>query len=314
MTNLTTRIKVVGVGGSGSNAVSRMAKSHIQGVDFIAVNADLQDLKTAKADIKIQIGKKLTKGLGTGMNPKIGEFAAKESKEEIKEVLKGSDLVFIASGFGGGCGTGASPVVAKVAKNEGAVTIAVITTPFSFEGLPRQRIAEKGLENLRNKVDSLVVVPNDKLLKMVTDRISVSSAFYLCDEILQQAVQSISDLISFPGLVNLDFADLKTVMRNSGRALFGVGRGRDENRVKTAVHSALNSPFLEDISLKKGKAALVNVTGGGDLALSEIQEAIRMIGENLAKDAKIIFGATEEKKLKTGEIKIAIFITGFEKI
>ena len=247
------------------------------------------------------------------MNPKIGEFAVKENREEIKEILKGSDLVFVASGFGGGTGTGASPVVSQIAKNGGALTVAIITTPFSFEGLPRQRIAEKGLESLRNKVDSLVVVANDKLLKMVTDRIPVSSAFYLCDEILQQAVQSISDLISFPGIVNLDFADLKTVMKNSGRALFGVGRGRDENRVKTAVNSALNSPFLEDISLKKGRAALVNVTGGRDLALSEIQEAVRMIGENLAKDAKIIFGATEEKILKEGEIKVAVFITGFEK-
>jgi len=310
----SAKIKVVGVGGSGSNAISRMMKSQIQGVDLIAINADLQDLQKTQADLKIQIGKELTKGLGSGMNPKIGELAAKESKEEISKALKGSDIVFITGGFGGGTGTGASPVVAGIAKKEGALTIAVVTKPFSFEGIPRKKIAERGLENLKNQVDSLMIIPNDKLLKMVDDKISVSSAFYICDEILRQAVQGISDLISLPGIVNVDFADLKTVMKNSGSAIFGVGRGRGENRVQEAINSALRSPLLEDISLKGGKAVLINVSGGKDLTLSEIQNAVEMIRADLDPRVKLIFGAVEDKRLEEGEIKIAIFITGFGKI
>lgn len=309
----STKIKVVGIGGSGSNAVSRMMKSQIQGVDLVAINADLQDLNNAQAHIKIEIGKKLTKGLGAGMNPRIGELAAKESKEEIREVLKDSDIIFIACGFGGGTGTGAAPVIAEIAKGEGALTIAVITKPFSFEGIPRRRIAEDGLDRLRNKVDSLMVVPNDKLLKMVNEKISVSSAFLLCDDILRQAVQGISDLISMPGIVNVDFADLKTIMGNSGSAIFGVGKAKGDNRMREAVNSAFRSPFLEDIPLKKGKAVLINVSGGKDLALSEIQEAVEIIKADLDPKARLIFGAVEDKRLQEGEVKIAIFITGFGK-
>lgn len=308
------KIIVVGVGGSGSNAVSRMMKSKIQGVDFVAINSDLQDLQKTQANFKIQIGKKLTRGFGAGMNPGIGKLAAEENKTEIIDALKDSDLVFITAGFGGGTGTGALPVVAEISKSSGALTIAVVTKPFSFEGIPRRKTAEKGLENLKSKVDSLVVVPNDKLLEMVNEKISVSSAFLLCDEILRQAVQGISDLISLPGVVNVDFADLKTIMKNSGPAIFGVGAGRGENRVKEAVNFALHSPLLEDISLKGGKAVLINISGGKDLALSEIQEAIQMISANLNSGAKLIFGAVEDKRLKEGEIKIAIFITGFEKV
>lgn len=309
-----SKIKVVGVGGSGSNAISRMMKSKIQGVDLISINADLQDLSKAQAHIKIEIGKKLTGGLGAGMNPNVGRLAAEENRADIEEVLKDSDLVFIACGLGGGCGTGAAPVVAEIAKKGGALTIAVVTKPFSFEGIPRRKIAEKGLEALKSKVDSLMVIPNDKLLKIVNEKISVSAAFSLCDEILKQAVQGISDLISLPGIVNVDFADLKTVMGNSGAAIFGVGIGKGDNRVQEAVHFALRSPLLEDIPLMKGgMAVLINVSGGKDLALSEIQGAVEMIKADLNPRAKLIFGAVEDKRLKEGEIKIAIFITGFEK-
>ncbi|MCH8741820.1 cell division protein FtsZ [Patescibacteria group bacterium] len=312
--SMNSKIKVVGVGGSGSNAISRMMRSKIQGVDLISINADLQDLNKAQAHIKIEIGKKLTGGLGAGMNPNVGRLAAEENRADIEEVLKDSDLVFIACGLGGGCGTGAAPVVAEIAKKGGALTIAVVTKPFSFEGSPRKKIAETGLEALKNKVDSLMVIPNDKLLKIANEKISVSAAFSLCDEILKQAVQGISDLISLPGIVNVDFADLKTVMGNSGAAIFGVGIGKGENRVEEAVHLALRSPLLEDIPLMKGgRAVLINVSGGKDLALSEIQDAVEMIKADLNPRAKLIFGAVEDKKLKEGEIKIAIFITGFEK-
>lgn len=311
---MNSKIKVVGVGGSGSNAISRMMRSKIQGVDLISINADLQDLSKAQAHIKIEIGKKLTGGLGAGMNPNVGRLAAEENRADIEEVLKDSDLIFIACGLGGGCGTGAAPVVAEIAKKGGALTIAIVTKPFSFEGIPRRKIAERGLEALKDKVDSLMVIPNDKLLKIVNEKISVSAAFSLCDEILKQAVQGISDLISLPGIVNVDFADLKTVMGNSGTAIFGVGIGKGENRVEEAVHFALRSPLLEDIPLTKGgKAVLINVSGGKDLALSEIQDAVEMIKADLNPRAKLIFGAVEDKRLREGEIKIAIFITGFEK-
>ncbi|MFC1630084.1 cell division protein FtsZ [Patescibacteria group bacterium] len=310
-----TTIKVIGVGGSGCNAVSRMMKSKIEGIELVAVNADVQDLIKANANKKIEIGKKLTGGLGAGMNPKVGKMAAEESKAEIEEMVKGSDLVFITCGLGGGCGTGAAPVVAEIAKKQGALTIAVVTKPFSFEGIPRKKIADKGLESLRHKVDSLMVIPNDKLLKIVNNKISASAAFFLCDDILKQAVQGISDLISLPGIVNVDFADLKTVMQNSGSALFGVGIGKGEGRVQKAINSALRSPFLEDIPISKGgKAVLVNVSGGRDLALSEVQEAVEKIKIGLNSKAKLIFGAVEDKRLGEGEIKIAIFITGFGKV
>lgn len=307
----STKIKVVGVGGSGDNAISRMMRCKIQGVELIAMNADAQDLKKTQADLKVQIGKKLTKGLGTGMNPKIGELAAQESKEEIREVLKGSDIVFVTGGLGGGTCTGAAPIVAEISKEEGALTIAVVTKPFSFEGLPRKNIAERGLEKLKDKVDTLLVIPNDKLLKMIDEQTSIFSAFWLCDEILREGVQGISDLILLPGIVNVDFADLKTIMKNSGPALLGIGRGRGEKRVEEAVSSALRSPLLEDITWQGGKAVLFNISGK-NLTLSEINRAASLITQNLSPKAKVIFGAVEDKRLEKGIIKVLIFITGLQ--
>jgi len=310
----STKIKVVGVGGSGSNAVSRMTKCKIQGVELIAINTDVQDLKKIQADIKLQIGKRMTKGLGAGMNPKIGEIAAQESKEEIKEILKDADIVFVTGGFGGGTCTGAAPVVAEIAKKLGALTIAIVTKPFSFEGFPRKIIAERGIETLKEKTDTLLVIPNDKVLKMIDDQTPISSAFWMCDEILREGVQGISDLITLPGIVNVDFADLKTIVANAGPAVFGIGRGKGEKRIEDAVSSALASPFLEDISWKGGKGVLFNISGKSDLSLSEIKEAAQFITKNLNPDVKVIFGAVQDKKIKEGEVKIMIIITGFENV
>ena len=306
-----TKIKVVGVGGSGSNAVSRMAQVKVLGVDLIVINADVQDLKKAKADFKIQIGKKTTGGLGAGMNPKIGEAAAQESKEEIREILKGTDMVFITCGLGGGVGTGAAPIVADIAKKEGALTVAVVTKPFSFEGIPRKKIAEKGLENLKNKVDTLLVIPNDKILKMAEPGTPVFSAFWLCDDILRQAVQGISDLIALPGIINIDFADLRSVMKNSGPALLGVGKASGEKRIEKALNLAIHSPLLDDTSFNKGKAVLFNVGGGKDLTMTEVNEAAQIIKNVVDPDAKVIFGAVQDRSVAGGEVKIMVIITGF---
>ena len=308
-----TKIKVVGVGGSGLNAISRMAANKIEGVDLIAINTDVQDLKKARADLKIQIGKTTTRGLGAGMNPKIGEAAAQESKEEIREVLKGTDMVFITCGLGGGVGTGAMPIVAELAKKDGALTVAVVTKPFSFEGIPRKKIAERGLENLRNKVDTILVIPNDRILKMVEPATSVFSAFWFCDEILRQAVQGISDLITLPGIINVDFADLKSIMKNAGPALLGVGRATGEKRIEKALNLAIHSPLLDDTSFKKGRAVLFNVSGGKDLTMTEVNEAAQIIKNTVAPEAKVIFGALHDKNLAEGEVKIMVIITGFER-
>ena len=307
---MITKIKVVGVGGSGGNAISRMKKSKIQGVTLVAINSDAQDLKKIRADQKIRIGRKLTQGLGTGMNPEIGRRAAEEQKEEIQEVLKDTDMVFITYGTGGGTGSGAGPVVAQIAKNLKALTVAVVTRPFSFEGMTRQKIAENGLRRLKEKVDSLITISNDKLLEILDQKTPILSAFWLCDEILRQAVQGISDLIILPGIINVDFADVKSIMENSGTALLGIGRARGEGRAEEAAKAAIHSPLL-DISPKGAKGVLFNVSGGRDISLSEIDQAAKVITQEVDPEAKVIFGAIQSEKLKKGEIKVTVIATGF---
>lgn len=305
-----TRIKVVGVGGSGSNAVSRMMKCKIKGVELIALNADAQDLQRARVHRKVRIGKKLTKGLGTGMHPETGKQAAEEQREEIQEVLRDSDIVFVTSGMGGGCGSGASPVVADIAKNQGALTIAVVTKPFSFEGISRMEIAQNALRRLKDKVDTLITISNDKLLSVLEPKTTVSNAFWVCDEILRQAVQGISDLIVLPGIINIDFADVRAIMKDSGSALFGIGKARGPERAKEAARRALNSSLL-DISCKGAKGVLFNVSGGRDISLSEIDEVAKIITQEVSPEAKIIFGAIQDEKLPKGEIKVTVIATGF---
>ena len=304
------KIKVVGVGGSGGNAVSRMMKSKIKGVELIAVNADAQDLQKAQAHKKVRIGIDLTKGLGTGMNPEIGKKAAIEQEEEIRKVLEGSDLVFITCGLGGGCGSGASPVVAEIAKKLGALTIAVVTKPFSFEGAQREEIARESLKELKEKVDTLIAISNDRLFSVLDPKTTVSNAFWFCDEILRQAVQGISDLIVLPGIINIDFADVKAIMKNSGSALFGIGKAKGEGRAEKAAKKALNSPLL-DVSFKGAKGVLFNVSGEGDVSLSEVDEIAKIITKEVSPDAKIVFGAIQNEKLSKGEIKVTVMITGF---
>ncbi|PIR02411.1 MAG: cell division protein FtsZ [Candidatus Nealsonbacteria bacterium CG_4_10_14_0_8_um_filter_37_14] len=305
-----TKIKVIGVGGSGSNTVSRMTSCKIQGVDLIAVNTDLQDLKKTKANLKIQIGKNLTKGLGAGMNPEIGKKAVEEQSKNIEEVLRGTDMVFITGGFGGGTCTGAAPVIAEIAKSLGVLTVAIVTKPFGFEGVPRMKIAKEGLENLKSKVDTLVVIPNDKLLSLVDENTTLLSAFWLADDVLRQAVQGISDLILVPGIINIDFADVKTILENSGRATFGYGKAKGSKRMAEAVNLAINSPLV-DFSIRGAKGVLFNVYGGDDLSLTEIDEAAKIITKNIEPQAKVIFGAVKDSKLKKGEVKIMVIATGF---
>jgi len=307
---IMTKIKVVGVGGSGGNAISRMKKSKIKGVELIAINADAQDLRKTKADLRVRIGKKLTQGLGTGMNPEIGRRAAEENRAEIQEVLKDSDMIFITCGLGGGCGTGGSPIVAEVAQELGVLTVAVVTKPFSFEGQARRQIAEKGLRKLKERVDSFITISNDKLLEILDPKISLLNAFWICDDILRQAVQGISDLILLPGLVNVDFADVKTILKNSGTALFGIGRARGEKRAELAAKAAIHSPLL-DISPKGAKGVLFNVSSGKDISLSEIDQAAKVITQEVNPEAKVIFGAVQDEKLKKGEIKVTVIATGF---
>lgn len=305
-----TNIKVVGVGGSGTNAVSRMIKYRIKGVDFVTINADAQDLKKISQGEKIRIGKKITRGLGTGMDPEIGRKAAEEEREEITKSLEGADVVFITCGLGGGCGSGASPVVAEIAKNMDALTIAICTKPFSFEGSARMEIAEKSVKKLKEKVDTLIVISNDKLISIFNEKETVSSAFWFCDETLRQSVQGISDLIVLPGIINTDFADIKAIMKNSGTALFGIGVAKGENRAKEAAERALKSPLL-DISCKGAKGILFNISGGEDISLSEVEEVASLITSEIDPSAKVIFGAIQDEKLKKGEIKVTIIATGF---
>ena len=304
------RIKVVGVGGSGSKAVTRMVERKIHGVDFIAVNCDAQDLHQAKAQTKIHIGKNLTKGLGAGMNPELGRQAAEENRDEIADAIKGADMVFVTSGLGGGTGTGASPIVAEVAKESGALTVGVVTKPFAFEGAQRMRIADEGWVKLRDRVDALITIPNDRLLSLVDKTTSLLSAFYLCDDVLRQAVQGISDLITLPGLINVDFADVRAVMQDAGSALMGVGVASGEDRAATAARAAVNSPLL-DLSIDGARGVLFNVSGGQDMTMWEINEAAKVITESVDKEARIIFGAVHDERLKKGEFKITVIATGF---
>lgn len=305
-----TKIKVVGVGGSGSNAISRMAKSEIKGVELIAINTDAQDLVKARADVKLRIGRKTTQGLGAGMNPEIGRRSALENRQEISEILKGADMVFIACGLGGGTGSGAAPVIAQASKELGILTLAVVTTPFSFEGQARIKISENGLGRLKENVDTLISISNDKLLSILSPDTSIINAFWVCDDTLRQAVQGISDLILLPGIINVNFADVETIMKNAGSALFGVGRARGEGRAEKAAMAAINSPLL-DISIKGAKGVLFSVSGGKDISLSEIDEIAKAITKEVNPEAKIIFGAVQDENLKEGEIKVTVIATGF---
>lgn len=304
------RIKVLGVGGSGNNALNHMITSKVKGVDFLAMNTDTQDLHYSLATKKIHIGKNLTKGLGAGMNPEVGKRAAEETKDEIVDSLKGADMVFIACGMGGGTGTGAAPVVAKIAKEQGVLTVGVVTKPFFFEGNQRMRLAEKGLEELEKEVDALIVVPNDRLLAAVGKDTSLKDSFAMCDEILRQAVEGISELITIPGIVNVDFADIRAVMADAGSALMGIGRATGEKRAEKAAIAAINSPLLE-ISIEGAKGVLFAIAGGDDLTMHEVQEAAKIITESIDKDAKVIFGAIRDERLKKDEIRITVIATGF---
>ena len=287
-----------------------MINSKLQGVEFIAMNTDTQDLHHSLAEKKIHIGKNLTKGLGAGMDPEVGKRSAEETREEIQDVIKGADMVFIAGGMGGGTGTGAAPVVAAVAKSEGILTIGVVTKPFFFEGASRMKLAERGLEELEKEVDALIVIPNDRLLSVIDKNTTVKQAFEMCDEVLKQAVEGISDIIRTAGTINLDFADIKKILKDSGTALMGVGRGMGENRAREAATAAVNSPLL-DVSIHGAKGVLFAIYGAEDLGMFEVQEAAKIITESVDKDAKIIFGIATDATLKKDEIKVTVIATGF---
>lgn len=304
------RIRVVGVGGSGKNAVNHMIESKVRGVEFIAVNSDAQDLHRSLAKRKIHIGKNLTRGLGTGMNPELGKRAAEETRQEIQEALSGSDMVFITCGMGGGTGTGSAPIVAKIAKEVGALVIAVVTKPFAFEGAQRKEIAERGLAELKKEVDAFIVIPNDKLLAVVDMNTSAKSAFAMCDEILRQAVEGVSDIITTPGDINTDFNDIKAIMEGAGPALMGIGIAEGDDRASTAAKQAVNSPLL-DVSISGAKGILFVVASNDDLGIMEVQEAAKVINESVDKNAKIIFGMMKDEKLKKGQVRIIVIATGF---
>jgi cell division protein FtsZ len=305
------RIKVVGVGGSGGHAISRMIESKLKGVEFVAINTDAQDLHHNKASEKVHIGKNLTKGLGAGMNPDVGRQAAEENRDEIQEVLKGADMVFVTCGLGGGTGSGAAPIVAETAKELGALTVAVITKPFAFEGAQRKAIAEEALENLRERVDTLITIPNDKLLQIIDKKTTLINSFKIVDDVLRQGVQGISDLITKPGIVNVDFADVRAIMSDSGSALMGIGIGEGENRAADAAKAAINSPLLE-LSIDGAKGVLFNVSGSNDLTMLEINEAANIITESIDPNAKVIFGAVVDDSIKKGEVQITVVATGFD--
>lgn len=304
------QIKVVGVGGGGNNAVNRMITAGLRGVEFISINTDKQALFLSKANTKIQIGDKLTKGLGAGGNPEIGQKAAEESKDEISQAIKGADMVFVTAGMGGGTGTGGAPVIAKIAKEMGILTVGVVTKPFLFEGRRRMQHAEKGVENLKQTVDTLITIPNDRLLQIAEKKTSILDAFKTADEVLSQGVQGISDLIAIPGLINLDFADVKTIMLNTGLAHMGIGRGSGENKAEEAARMAIQSPLLET-SIDGAKGVLMNITGGSDLGIFEVNQAAALIQSCADPDANIIFGAVIDDNLRD-EMIITVIATGFE--
>lgn len=303
-------IKVIGVGGGGNNAVNRMINSGLKGVEFIAVNTDAQALQMALASNKIQVGAKLTKGLGAGANPEIGQKAAEESRDEIEQMLRGSDMVFVTAGMGGGTGTGAAPVVAEVSKELGALTVGVVTKPFTFEGRKRMNQAEKGIEELKSKVDTLITIPNDRLLQVVEKHTSIVEAFRIADDVLRQGVQGISDLIAVPGLINLDFADVKTIMKETGSALMGIGSASGDNRAVEAARQAISSPLLET-SIEGARGVLLNITGGGSLGLFEVNEAAEIISQAADGEANIIFGAVIDEQMDE-EVRVTVIATGFE--
>ncbi len=304
------RIKVVGAGGSGKNTLNHMINSKVKGVDFIAVNTDAQDLHHSLAKKKIHVGKNLTKGLGTGMNPDLGRRAVEETKEELQEALKGADMVFVSGGMGGGTGSGAAPVIAKTAKELGALTVAVVTKPFFFEGIQRMRLAEQALDNLRKEVDAIIVIPNDRLLTNIDRNTTAKAAFALCDEVLKQAVEGISDLITTPGIINIDFADIRSIMVNTGTALMGIGTGSGEKRSEDAAKMAISSPLL-DVSIAGAKGVLFSIAGGDDLTMFEIQDAAKVITESIDPNAKVIFGTVRDEKLKKGEVRVTVIASGF---
>ena len=304
------QIKVLGIGGGGSNAVNRMIEAGIQGVEFIAVNTDAQALMLSNAPSRIRVGDKLTKGLGSGSDPEIGKKAAEESSDEIYEVLQDADMVFLTAGMGGGTGTGSSPVIAQIAREVGALTIGVVTRPFSFEGTQRQRTALQGIEHLKEYVDTLIVIPNDRLLEVADKRASLQDAFRLADDVLRQGIQGISELITVPGLINLDFADVRTIMSEGGAALMAVGRAQGEERAAKAAQAAISSALL-DVTIDGARGILFNVRGGQDLSLFEVNEAAEIIRQTAHPDVNIIFGAVIDEEMED-EIQITVIATGFE--
>ncbi|MBL3530316.1 cell division protein FtsZ [Companilactobacillus zhachilii] len=303
-------IKVIGVGGAGGNAVNRMVEAGIKGVQFIAANTDVQALENSNAETKIQLGPKLTRGLGAGSNPEVGQKAAQESEEAIKEALEGADMIFVTAGMGGGTGTGAAPIVANIAKESGALTVGVVTRPFAFEGAKRSRFAADGITELKKDVDTLVLISNSKLLEIVDKKTPMSEAFSIADDVLRQGVQSISDLITSPGFVNLDFADVKTVMSDQGSALMGIGQANGENRITEATKKAISSPLLE-VSIDGAKQVLLNITGGPDLSLFEAQDAAQIVSEQATSDVNIIFGTSIDDTLGD-QVKVTVIATGVE--
>ena len=304
------KIKVIGVGGGRNNAVNRMIECGVRGVDFVALNTDRQSLYASRAEVKLQLGEKITKGLGAGANPEIGQKAAEENRNDILESIKGADMIFITAGMGGGTGTGAAPIVAEIAKELGILTVGVVTKPFTFEGKKRLVQAEKGVEDLKNKVDTLVTIPNDRLLQIADKKTTMSDAFMMADEVLKQGIQGISDLISVPNLINLDFADVKTIMYGKGIAHMGIGQATGDNRATEAAKQAIKSPLLET-SIEGAKSVLLNITGGADLGIFEVNEAADLIRQAVDQDANIIFGAGIDEGLQD-EIKITVIATGFE--
>ncbi len=306
------KIKVIGVGGGGSNAVNTMIRSKLDGVEFIAANTDIQALRSSAAQVKLQIGRELTKGLGAGANPEVGRNAAMEDQNTLAEILQGSDMVFITAGMGGGTGTGAAPVIAKVARELGALTVGVVTKPFSFEGKKRSKQADLGIDALKENVDTLIVIPNEKLLHVAGKETPMVDTFKMADEILLQAVKGISDLITIPGLINLDFADVKTIMGEMGMALMGAGVGHGENRAIEAAQKAISSPLLENVSINGATGIIINITGPSDMTLFEVNEASKLIQQEAHEEANIIFGAVIDDKLKE-DIRVTVIATGFSK-
>jgi cell division protein FtsZ len=304
------RIKVIGVGGSGGNAVNHMIGGRVRSVEFIVMNTDVQDLHKSSAEKKIHLGKNLTKGLGAGMNPEVGMRAAEETKAEIQDAVKGADMVFIACGMGGGTGTGAAPVVARAAKEQGILTVAVVTKPFFFEGNQRMKIADRGIEELEAEVDAIIVIPNDRLLAIAGKDTTFKDAFAKCDEVLRQAVEGISDLIASPGIINVDFADMKSVLTDAGTALMGVGSASGEGRAEKAAIQAINSPLL-DISINGARGVLFAISSNDDLTMAEFQDSAKVITESIDKDARVIIGTIMDERMKKGEMKITVIATGF---